>query len=72
VEPSEFVAGTLAYMAPELTARMNRSVDSRSDLYSFGITLYEMLTGSLPFMASDPMDWVHCHIARMPVAPPSG
>jgi PAS domain S-box-containing protein len=68
-EPPEFVAGTLAYMAPEQTGRMNRSIDSRSDLYSLGITLYEMLTGSLPFTASDPMDWVHCHIARMPVPP---
>ena len=68
--PPEFIAGTLAYMAPEQTGRMNRSIDSRSDLYSFGVTLYQMLTGSLPFTASDPMDWVHCHIARKP-APPS-
>src|SRR2546425_8332564 len=68
-EPPEFIAGTLAYMAPEQTGRMNRSVDSRSDLYSLGITLYEMLTGSLPFTASDPMEWVHCHIARQPVPP---
>jgi PAS domain S-box-containing protein len=66
-EPPELIAGTLAYMAPEQTGRMNRSVDSRSDLYSLGVTLYEMLTGSLPFMASDPMEWVHCHIARQPV-----
>ena len=68
-EPPEFVAGTLAYMAPEQTGRMNRSIDSRSDLYSLGITLYEMLTGSLPFTASDPMEWVHCHIARQPTPP---
>jgi PAS domain S-box-containing protein len=68
-EPPEFVAGTLAYMAPEQTGRMNRSIDSRSDLYSLGVTLYEMLTGTLPFMAFDPMDWVHCHIARQPVPP---
>jgi predicted ATPase/GAF domain-containing protein len=68
-EPPEFIAGTLPYMAPEQTGRMNRSVDSRSDLYSLGVTLYEMLTGSLPFTASDPMEWVHCHIARQPVQP---
>jgi predicted ATPase/signal transduction histidine kinase/CheY-like chemotaxis protein len=68
-EPPEFIAGSLAYMAPEQTGRMNRSIDSRSDLYSLGITLYEMLTGSLPFTASNPMEWVHCHIARQPVHP---
>ena len=67
--PPEFIAGTLAYMAPEQTGRMNRSVDSRSDLYSLGVTLYEMLTGSLPFAADDPMEWVHCHIARRPASP---
>ena len=68
-DPPEFIAGTLAYMAPEQTGRVNRSIDSRSDLYSLGVTLYEMLTGSLPFAASDAMEWVHCHIARQPVAP---
>jgi PAS domain S-box-containing protein len=68
-DPPEFIAGTLAYMAPEQTGRMNRSIDARSDLYALGVTLYEMLTGSLPFTASDPMEWVHCHIARQPVAP---
>ena len=66
-EPAEFIAGTLPYMAPEQTGRMNRSIDLRSDLYALGIMLYEMLTGSLPFAASDPMEWVHCHIARQPV-----
>ena len=65
----EFIAGTLAYMAPEQTGRMNRSTDSRSDLYSYGVTLYEMLTGCLPFAASDAMEWVHCHVARRPVPP---
>jgi serine/threonine protein kinase len=67
--PPEVIAGTLAYMAPEQTGRMNRSVDSRSDLYALGVTLYQMLTGSLPFTAADPMEWVHCHIARKPVPP---
>ncbi len=68
-EPPEFITGTLAYMAPEQTGRMNRSIDSRSDLYSLGVTLYQMLTGSLPFTASDPLEWVHCHIARQPAPP---
>jgi serine/threonine protein kinase len=67
--PPEVIAGTLAYMAPEQTGRMNRSVDSRSDLYSLGVTFYEMLTGQLPFTAADPMEWVHCHVARRPVPP---
>ena len=56
-------------MAPEQTGRMNRSIDARSDLYALGVTLYEMLTGSLPFTASEPMEWVHCHIARRPAPP---
>jgi serine/threonine protein kinase len=68
-EPPAVIVGTLAYMAPEQTGRMNRSIDSRSDLYSLGMTLYEMLTGALPFTATDPMEWVHCHIARRPTPP---
>ncbi|HEV7956924.1 MAG TPA: AAA family ATPase, partial [Marisediminicola sp.] len=67
--PPEVIAGTLAYMAPEQTGRMNRSVDSRSDLYALGVTFYEMLTGTLPFTAGDPMEWVHAQIARQPVPP---
>ena len=67
--PLEIIAGTLAYMAPEQTGRMNRSIDARSDLYSLGVTLYQMLTGALPFAADDPLGWVHCHIAREPVSP---
>jgi PAS domain S-box-containing protein len=68
-EAPEIIAGTLPYMAPEQTGRMNRSIDARSDLYALGVVLYEMLTGVLPFTASDPMEWVHCHIARQPVPP---
>jgi PAS domain S-box-containing protein len=67
--PPESIAGTLAYMAPEQTGRMNRSIDARSDLYALGVTLYQMLTGSLPFTAADPIEWIHCHIARRPVPP---
>jgi PAS domain S-box-containing protein len=67
--PPEIIAGTLAYMSPEQTGRMNRSMDSRSDLYSLGVTFYEMFTGLLPFTAADPLEWVHSHIARQPMAP---
>ncbi|MGH9693142.1 MAG: serine/threonine protein kinase, partial [Bryobacteraceae bacterium] len=68
-EPPEIIVGTLAYMAPEQTGRMNRSVDTRSDLYALGVTLYQMVTGVLPFTAADPMELVHCHIARQAVPP---
>ena len=62
--------GTLRYMSPEQTGRMNRSTDYRTDLYSLGVTLYELLTGTLPFQSEDAMELVHCHIARK-AAPPS-
>jgi histidine kinase len=61
--------GTLLYIAPEQTGRMNRAIDSRTDLYSFGISLYEMLTGAPPFYSDDPLELVHAHIARPPVPP---
>ncbi|WP_177307322.1 ATP-binding response regulator [Pseudoduganella namucuonensis] len=66
----EDVAGTLAYMAPEQTGRMNRSIDARSDLYGLGVTFYRMLAGELPFTATDPMELFHCHLARQ-AAPPA-
>jgi PAS domain S-box-containing protein len=69
IEPPEMIAGSLPYMAPEQTGRMNRSIDSRSDLHAAGVMLYEMLTATLPFNASHPMEWVHCHVARRPVPP---
>ncbi len=58
--------GTLAYISPEQTGRMNRGIDYRSDFYSLGITFYELLTKQLPFTSEDPMELVHCHIARQP------
>ncbi|MBF0238462.1 MAG: AAA family ATPase [SAR324 cluster bacterium] len=61
--------GTLAYISPEQTGRMNRTVDYRTDLYSLGITFYEMLTGERPFQSHDPMELVHCHIAVTPPTP---
>ncbi|MBP0019683.1 MAG: AAA family ATPase [Cyanobacteria bacterium SBLK] len=58
--------GTLAYMSPEQTGRMNRSLDYRTDFYSLGVTFYEMLTGQLPFFSNDPMEIIHSHIAKTP------
>jgi serine/threonine protein kinase len=67
--PPETIAGTLAYIAPEQTGRMNRSIDARSDLYSLGVTLFQMLTGALPFAAADALELVHCQIACQPAPP---
>ncbi len=58
--------GTLAYISPEQTGRMNRAIDYRTDFYSVGVTFYEMLTGKLPFATKDPMELVHCHLAKIP------
>ncbi|MCW5313412.1 AAA family ATPase [Nostoc sp. KVJ3] len=60
--------GTLAYISPEQTGRMNRGIDYRTDFYSLGVTFYELLTGILPFQSDDPMELVHSHIAKMPTA----
>ena len=64
--PAEALEGTLAYMAPEQTGRINRVVDARADLYALGVTLYQILTGELPFRATDPLELIHAHIARAP------
>ena len=61
--------GTLSYMSPEQTGRMNRSVDYRTDFYSLGVTFYEILTGQQLFPTLDPMELVHSHIAKQPVPP---
>jgi predicted ATPase/class 3 adenylate cyclase/tRNA A-37 threonylcarbamoyl transferase component Bud32 len=61
--------GTLAYMSPEQTGRMNRSLDYRTDFYSLGVTFYELLTGKLPFETTDALELVHFHIAKQPVPP---
>ncbi len=65
----DILEGTLAYIAPEQTGRMNRAIDYRVDFYGFGVTLYELLTGQLPFSANDPLELVHCHIAKLPISP---
>ena len=62
----EYIEGTLAYNSPEQTGRMNRIIDYRTDLYSAGVTMYEMVSGHLPFMAKDPLELLHCHIAAIP------
>ncbi len=69
IETPEVLEGTLSYMSPEQTGRMNRGIDYRTDFYSLGVTFYELLTGQLPFLSADPMELVHCHIARKPIPP---
>ncbi|MGR3278056.1 PAS domain S-box protein [Acaryochloris marina NIES-2412] len=61
--------GTLAYLAPEQTGRMNRGIDYRTDFYGLGVTLYELLTGKLPFLTDDWMELIHCHLAKLPPPP---
>ncbi|CAM2146162.1 two-component system, LuxR family, sensor kinase FixL [Pararobbsia alpina] len=68
-ERTSSLIGTLAYMAPEQTGHVDRTIDSRSDLYSLGVIFFEMLTGELPFSAQDPSGWVHSHITTVPSSP---
>jgi hypothetical protein len=67
--PDASIEGTLAYIAPEQTGRMNRGCDARSDLYTLGATLYHALTGRPPFEEQDPLELIHAHIARLPRPP---
>ena len=69
LEPPERLEGTLAYIAPEQTGRMNRAIDHRTDFYALGVTLYELLTGHRPFAANDALEMVHAHLARAPQPP---
>lgn len=66
---ADAVEGSLAFISPEQTGRMSRPVDIRSDYYAFGVVLFRLLTGQLPFQADDALQWVHAHLARQPVAP---
>ncbi|OKH41240.1 serine/threonine protein kinase [Calothrix sp. HK-06] len=66
IKSPNVLEGTLTYISPEQTGRMNRGIDYRSDFYSLGVTFYELLTGKLPFICDDAMELVHCHIAKMP------
>lgn len=68
-EHSHVLEGRLAYLSPEQTGRMNRTIDYRTDFYSLGVTFYEMLTGRLPFPASEPLELMHCHLAKTPIPP---
>ena len=68
IQNANTLEGTLAYLSPEQTGRMNRGIDYRSDFYSLGITFYELLTGQLPFVSEDPIELVHCHLAKTPIS----
>lgn len=67
IQSPNILEGTLAYLAPEQTGRMNRGIDYRADFYALGVTLYQLLTGQLPFVSDDALELVHCHIAKVPV-----
>ncbi|PTL76055.1 AAA family ATPase [Vitiosangium sp. GDMCC 1.1324] len=69
-QPPDQLLGSLPYLSPEQTGRMDCPIDARTDLYSLGVVLYQLFTGQLPFQAEDPLEWIHCHLARTP-RPPS-
>lgn len=69
IQHLDLLKGNLAYMSPEQTGRMNRSLDYRTDFYSLGVTFYEMLTGQLPFQTNNPLELIHCHIAKAALPP---
>lgn len=69
IQTPDALEGTLAYLSPEQTGRMNRGIDYRSDFYGLGVTLYKLLTGVLPFQSSNPIELVHCHMAQVPLPP---
>ena len=68
IQSPNILEGTLAYLAPEQTGRMNRGIDYRADFYALGVTLYQLLTGALPFKSDDPLELIHCHIAKVPLS----
>jgi predicted ATPase/serine phosphatase RsbU (regulator of sigma subunit)/tRNA A-37 threonylcarbamoyl transferase component Bud32 len=69
IRSPNILEGTLAYLSPEQTGRMNRALDYRTDFYSLGATFYELLTGLPPFQGTDPMELIHCHLAKQPEPP---
>ena len=69
VQPPLLIEGSLPYLSPEQTGRVARAIDSRSDLYSLGVVFYQLLTGRFPFQAKDALEWIYCHVARVPPSP---
>ncbi|WP_234708769.1 serine/threonine protein kinase, partial [Kamptonema sp. PCC 6506] len=67
IQNPNVLEGTLSYISPEQTGRMNRGIDYRTDFYSLGVTFYELLTGKLPFLSKDAMELIHCHLAKQVV-----
>ncbi|GAB4306126.1 MAG: AAA family ATPase [Oscillatoriaceae cyanobacterium] len=67
IQSPNVLEGTLSYLAPEQTGRMNRGIDYRADFYALGVTLYQLLSGKLPFESKEPLELIHCHIAKVPV-----